>query len=76
VHNIQNCAGKPTVAKSALRFSDCSTATSPKGSPRPSADLAAGLEARFLEVGVHSTPDVRSGRLAQKITLAATNLMG
>ena len=35
VHNIQNCAGKPTVAKSALRFSDCSTATSPKGSPRP-----------------------------------------
>ena len=27
------CAGKPTVAKSALRFSGCFTATSPKGSP-------------------------------------------
>jgi hypothetical protein len=37
--DIREYAGKPTVAKSARRFSGCSTATIPEGSPRQIAEV-------------------------------------
>jgi len=59
--DIREYAGKPTVAKSALRFSGCFTAPCPKGSPRPSAVIAGTARPRFRAAGSDSIAAICRG---------------